>query len=99
LTISPALLEQLQNTEGKVEQKLFAEQARDKEIKKVSYINNEADFRYYFNEDPMAVDKLAEGIRYISSTFLRVSYAYNNRKFAADAVSLKGILKEKILAA
>ena len=38
--------------------------------------------RFYFNEDQMAVEKLSEGIR----------------KFAADAVTLKDLLKEKIQA-
>ena len=77
LTISPALLDELQKTQGKVEAKLNASQARDASIKKVSYIDNEADFRYihlldiidgrfYFNEDQMAVEKLSDGIRFIS---------------------------------
>jgi len=80
LTISPALLDELQKTEGQVPKKLDANQARDDTIKKVSYINNEADFRFYFNEDQMAVEKLSEGIR----------------KFAADAVTLKDLLRAKI---
>jgi transaldolase len=46
LTIAPALLDQLQKTEGEVKQKLFADKARDSAIEKVSYIDNEADFRY-----------------------------------------------------
>jgi transaldolase len=46
LTISPALLDELQKTEGPVPKKLDANKARDVSIKKVSYINNEADFRY-----------------------------------------------------
>ena len=45
LTISPALLEELQKTEGEVVKKLDANRARDAGIKKVSYIDNEADFR------------------------------------------------------
>ena len=45
LTISPALLDELQKTEGQVPKKLDANQARDPSIKKVSYIDNEADFR------------------------------------------------------
>ena len=80
MTISPALLDELQRTEGQVIKKLDANQARDPEIKKVSYIDNDADFRFFFNEDQMAVEKLSEGIR----------------KFAADAETLKELLKEKI---
>jgi transaldolase len=45
LTISPALLDELQKTEGVVPKKLDANKARDVSIKKVSYIDNEADFR------------------------------------------------------
>lgn len=80
LTISPALLEELQKSEGEVVKKLDASAAREQDIKKVSFINNEADFRFYFNEDQMATEKLSEGIR----------------KFAADAETLKELLKEKI---
>ena len=47
LTISPALLDELQKTEGEVPKKLDANKARDASIKKVSYIDNEADFRYF----------------------------------------------------
>jgi len=52
------------------------------DIEKKSYINNEAEFRFFFNEDQMAVEKLREGIS----------------KFAADAVTLKDILRKKIQA-
>jgi transaldolase len=80
LTISPALLDELQKTEGQVTKKLDANQPRDESITKVSYIDNEADFRspspplifivdsrFSFNEDQMAVEKLSEGIRYANS--------------------------------
>jgi hypothetical protein len=46
LTISPALLDELQKTEGEVPKKLEANQPRDPTIQKVSFIDNEADFRY-----------------------------------------------------
>lgn len=80
LTIAPNLLEQLYNSTDDVPKKLDASSATSLDIEKKSYINNEADFRFYFNEDQMAVEKLREGIS----------------KFAADAVTLKGILEEKI---
>jgi len=80
LTISPNLLEDLFNSKDAVPQKLDASQAASLDIEKKSYINDEPSFRFYFNEDQMAVEKLREGIS----------------KFAADAVTLKGILKEKI---
>ncbi|KAF2770615.1 transaldolase 1 [Teratosphaeria nubilosa] len=80
LTIAPALLEQLYNSEEPVPKKLKSEDASSLDIKKESYLNDEALFRFMFNEDTMAVHKLSEGIS----------------KFAADAVTLKGILQEKI---
>ena len=80
LTIAPNLLEQLYNSEDSVPQKLKSSDAQSMNIDKKSYINDEASFRFDFNEETMAVHKLSEGIS----------------KFAADAVTLKGILKEKI---
>jgi len=80
LTISPNLLEDLFNSQDSVPKKLDASQASSLDIKKRTYINDEATFRFDFNEEQMAVEKLREGIS----------------KFAADAVTLKGILKEKI---
>ncbi|KAK6335901.1 sedoheptulose-7-phosphate:D-glyceraldehyde-3- phosphate transaldolase [Orbilia blumenaviensis] len=82
LTISPGLLEELYNSTAAVPQKLNAADASALDIEKKSYISNEAAFRYDFNEDQMAVEKLSDGIR----------------KFAADAVTLKGILKSKLSA-
>ncbi|AEO65191.1 uncharacterized protein THITE_2111952 [Thermothielavioides terrestris NRRL 8126] len=80
LTISPALLEELLNSDAPVPKKLDAAAASSLNIEKKSYINQEANFRFDFNEDQMAVEKLREGIS----------------KFAADAVTLKGIIKAKL---
>lgn len=66
LTISPALLDELQKTDGAVPKKLDANKARDLKTKKVSFIDNEPDFRFHFNEDQMATEKLSDGIRYAS---------------------------------
>lgn len=57
-----------------------ASDATSLKIEKLSYINDESEFRFAFNEDQMAVHKLSEGIS----------------KFAADAVTLRGIIKEKL---
>jgi hypothetical protein len=58
LTISPALLDELQKTEGQVPKKLDANSARDASVKKVSYINNEPEFRYIPPpEPPFSVSK------------------------------------------
>ena len=58
--------------------KLNAEEASSLDIEKKSYIHNEEKFRFDFNEEAMAVEKLREGIS----------------KFAADAITLKGTLKQ-----
>lgn len=80
LTIAPNLLEQLYNSQDAVPKKLDAANASTLSLEKKTYINNEAEFRFYFNEEQMAVEKLREGIS----------------KFAADAVTLKDILRKKI---
>ncbi|DAA75353.1 TPA_exp: Transaldolase [Trichophyton benhamiae CBS 112371] len=82
LTISPNLLEELYNSNAAVPKKLDPAGAANLDIPKRSYLNDEALFRFDFNEEQMAVEKLREGIS----------------KFAADAVTLKGIIKEKIQA-
>jgi transaldolase len=83
LTIAPALLEELMNSTEVVSKKLDASGAKNLNIERKSYIDDEANFRFDFNEDTMAVEKLREGIS----------------KFAADAVTLKDILKQKVQAA
>ncbi|KAG9242627.1 transaldolase-like protein [Calycina marina] len=82
LTIAPNLLSELMDSTEPIPKKLDASGAKDQKIEKLSYIDNESDFRFYFNEDVMATEKLREGIS----------------KFAADAIALKDILKEKIQA-
>jgi transaldolase len=74
------LLEELYNSKEPVPKKLDAAAAASLDITKKSYLNNEALFRFDFNEDQMGVEKLREGIS----------------KFAADANTLKGILKQKL---
>src|SRR5947207_2575701 len=61
LTIAPDLLEKLAKTPGPVERRLSPETARKANVEKITL--DEADFRWLHNEDPMASDKLAEGIR------------------------------------
>lgn len=58
LTISPELLQQLADDQGNLERKLSP--GATSEAKQAL---NEADFRWAMNEDPMATEKLAEGIR------------------------------------
>ena len=80
LTIAPNLLEELYNRNEAVSQKLKSVDASKLDIEKKNYLDNESAFRFDFNEETMAVHKLAEGIS----------------KFAADALTLKDILKKKI---
>ncbi len=70
------------NSSEAVPAKLDAKAASSLDIEKKTYIQDEATFRFDFNEDQMAVEKLREGIS----------------KFAADAITLKDILKKKLTA-
>ena len=61
LTISPDLLQKLADSDAPVERKLSAEAAPSTNVVQMS-LNEEA-FRFMMNEDAMATEKLAEGIR------------------------------------
>jgi transaldolase len=74
LTIAPELLAQLAASEAPLERALDAEAAKAQRLDAVEY--DEAGFRYAHNEDAMATEKLAEGIR----------------AFAADAIKLDALL-------
>lgn len=83
LTIAPSLLAQLEaETTVKVNKALDASKAAqvDKNEQKLHY--DEAKFRWELNEDDMATEKLAEGIR----------------KFAADARTLEQLIEAKLKA-
>ncbi len=77
LTISPQLLEELKDTPGPLERKLDPAKAKSLDIKKITL--DEKGFRLMLNDNPMATEKLSEGIR----------------KFAEDALKLeKSILSQ-----
>ena len=61
LTISPNLLAELQKSEVPLTRKLSPEIARDSKIEKLPL--DEKKFRWLFNENAMATEKTAEGIR------------------------------------
>ena len=61
LTISPDLLAQLQANEAQLSRALDAAAALNADIPAVSF--DEAGFRFALNQDAMATEKLAEGIR------------------------------------
>jgi transaldolase len=65
LTISPELLDQLGQTEGTVDRKLDPAKAQANQEKQIHL--DEKTFRWMHNEDAMATDKLAEGIRKFNS--------------------------------
>ena len=61
LTISPELLDQLEQTEGVVDRKLDPVKAKQSKEERLHL--DEKTFRWMHNEDAMATEKLAEGIR------------------------------------
>ncbi len=70
LTISPTLLKELESTEGKLEAKLTPEAAIESKLKEISV--DEKTFRWMLNEDAMATEKLAEGIRNFTVDLLKL---------------------------
>jgi len=65
LTIGPELLDQLEKTEGSLERKLDPGTARASKEHRLHL--DEKTFRWMHNEDAMATEKLAEGIRKFNS--------------------------------
>ena len=74
LTISPDLLQKLADSDAPFERKLVKDDSAD--IEKIAI--DEKTFRFMLNEDAMATEKLAEGIR----------------AFCADSVKLKKMIEE-----
>jgi transaldolase len=70
LTISPGLLEELQNTPGELDCKLTSETAAGSDLEKISL--DEKAFRFMFNEDAMATEKTAQGIRSFSADIVKL---------------------------
>jgi len=65
LTISPELLDQLERTEGEISRMLDPVEAQLSQEEKLHL--DERTFRWMHNEDAMATEKLAEGIRNFNS--------------------------------
>ncbi|HDO30924.1 MAG TPA: transaldolase [Desulfobacteraceae bacterium] len=80
LTISPKFLAELEDAEGVVLRQLDPERAREMDMEK--YHLAEKDMRWMHNEDPMAVEKLAEGIRNFTKD-LRKLEEYVRRRLTA----------------
>jgi len=77
LTISPNLLEELQGMDESVERKLDADAAKNAEVKKLDV--SEKSFRWLMNEDAMATEKLAQGIRVFSQDMVKVRVIVANK--------------------
>jgi transaldolase len=78
LTISPELMKELSESHAPVERRLKREKAESTKIDKLEL--DEKKFRYLLNEDAMATEKTAEGIR----------------KFVADMAKLEKLVTSKI---
>ncbi len=78
LTISPELLEKLTESYEPVVRKLCPEASKTAEVKRLQL--DEKTFRFLLNEDAMATEKTAEGIR----------------KFSADIVKLEKFIAGKV---
>ena len=70
LTISPALLQNLSETEGDITPKLTALEAGNSKLDRVNV--NESSFRWHLNENQMASFKLGEGIRLFNKDMLKL---------------------------
>ena len=78
LTISPELLEQLSKSTAPVERKLDPAKAKEAQVARLEL--DEKKFRYLLNDNAMATEKTAEGIR----------------KFAADIEKLENLIAQKL---
>jgi transaldolase len=76
LTIGPSLLAELQASTEPVEQRLSPEEAAASDVEQLHL--DESTFRFMFNEDAMAVEKTAQGIR----------------AFAADIIKLEKVIAD-----
>jgi transaldolase len=83
LTISPQLLDQLTHQEGPLERKLSPTGVKDPQTNLAKLVLDEKQFRWMMNEDAMATEKLAEGIR----------------TFAHDLASLRKLVDTRLAAA
>lgn len=80
LTISPTLLGELAASNEALPRKLSPQTSQNLDLQKVSF--DEKSFRFHLNEDAMATEKTAEGIR----------------KFSADIVKLEKLIASKLTA-
>lgn len=82
LTISPALLGEMQETEGSVPAQLTEACAKASEVEKISL--DEKSFRWMMNADAMATEKLAEGIRGFAADTVKLEAMITERLSVAS---------------
>lgn len=70
LTISPKLLQELQDSTDSISRKLDPEAAKNESAERLDY--NEAAFRWHLNEDQMATEKLSDGIRVFAQDMVKL---------------------------
>jgi len=70
LTISPALLKELEGTEAVLDKKLDAVKSKSLSIEAIQM--DEKAFRWMMNEDAMGTEKLAEGIRNFTKDLIKL---------------------------
>lgn len=70
LTISPSLLQQLQASSEPLARRLDPAEAAKAGVEKITL--NESAFRFLYNEDAMAVEKTADGIRKFSADIVKL---------------------------
>ncbi len=80
LTIAPNLLAELKASDEEVSTKLSVAAAKESEADLERVVLTEPQYRFLMACNPMATEKLAEGVR----------------KFAEDLVKLEGILKKHL---
>jgi len=76
LTIAPALMHELQDESGTVIRKLDVNSAKKSQHEQI--ILDESNFRWNLNDDAMATEKLAEGIRNFNADALKLLHFIEN---------------------
>ncbi|MEJ2452334.1 MAG: transaldolase [Gammaproteobacteria bacterium] len=76
LTIAPPLMEELRNSEGKLERKL---DPKDSAAMQIPHLDvSESNFRWLMNDSAMATEKLAEGIRNFTKDTIKLESLLND---------------------
>ena len=83
LTISPKLLKELAESEKPVQRKLTPEKAKAADLEKLP--TDEKSFRFMLNQDAMATEKTADGIRLFVADILKVDKLISEKIDGADA--------------